>query len=78
MARGVKDLADELLFHSKNYPIAIIEARDNNHGRAPACARASSYAEMLAIPLVYRSKGDGVIEHKQEIASSQTALLAEC
>jgi type I restriction enzyme, R subunit len=63
MARGVKDLADELLFHSKNYPIAIIEARDNNYDLGAGMQQRLRYAEMLAIPLVYRSNGDGVIEH---------------
>ena len=31
VARGVRDRADYILFHKKNLPLAIIEAKDNNH-----------------------------------------------
>jgi type I restriction enzyme, R subunit len=65
VARGVKDRAGYLLFHSKNHPIAIIVARDNNHELDAGMRQGHRYAEMLAIPFVYRSNGDGVNEHNR-------------
>lgn len=63
VARGVRDRADYILFHSKNQPLAIIEAKDNNHGIGDGMQQALRYAEMLDIPFVYSSNGDGFIEH---------------
>jgi type I restriction enzyme, R subunit len=63
VARGVKDRADYLLFHSKNYPIAIIEAKDNHHDLGAGMQQALRYAEMLDVPFAYSSNGDGFIEH---------------
>ena len=61
--RGSKDRADYILFHNKNLPIAIIEAKDNNHDLGAGMQQGLRYAEMLDIPFVYSSNGDGFIEH---------------
>jgi type I restriction enzyme R subunit len=63
VARGVRDRADYILFYKKNLPLAIIEAKDNNHGIGDGMQQALRYSEMLDIPFAYSSNGDGFIEH---------------
>lgn len=40
-------------------PIAIVEAKDNNHNIADGMEQALNYAEILNIPFVFTSNGDG-------------------
>jgi type I restriction enzyme R subunit len=61
--RGERKRADYLLFAYPNQPIAIIEAKDNNHSVGAGLQQALAYAEALDIPFVYSSNGDGFIEH---------------
>lgn len=63
VARGSKDRADYILFHNRNLPIAIIEAKDNNHDLGAGMQQALRYAEMIDVPFAYSSNGDGFIEH---------------
>ena len=63
VARGSKDRADYILFHNRDLPIAIIEAKDNNHDLGAGMQQALRYAEMLDVPFAYSSNGDGFIEH---------------
>ena len=46
-----------------NYPIAIIEAKDNHHGVSHGLQQAMEYARMLDLPFAYSSNGDGFAEH---------------
>ncbi|MBB6401591.1 type I restriction enzyme R subunit [Methanococcus maripaludis] len=55
--------ADYLLFHRENYPIAVVEAKDNKHSIDAGIQQALDYAEILDIPFAYSSNGDGYIEH---------------
>ena len=64
VGRGVRDRADYILYYkNKNQPLAIIEAKDNNHEIGAGMQQALRYAEMLDIPFAYSSNGDGFIEH---------------
>jgi len=63
VARGSKDRADYILFHNRDLPIAIIEAKDNNHDLGAGMQQALRYAEMIDTPFAYSSNGDGFIEH---------------
>ena len=63
VARGVRDRADYILFYKKDLPLAIIEAKDNNHEMGAGMQQALRYAEMRDIPFAYSSNGDGFIEH---------------
>lgn len=38
--RGERKFADYLLFLKPNIPLAIVEAKDNNHAVGPACSKA--------------------------------------
>ena len=55
--------ADYLLYLSDNNPIAVIEAKDNNHSISHGLQQAMAYAKMLDLPFAYCSNGDGFAEH---------------
>ena len=55
--------ADYVLYLSPNNPIAIIEAKDNNHSISHGLQQAMAYAQMLDLPFAYSSNGDGFAEH---------------
>lgn len=55
--------ADYILYLSSNNPIAIVEAKDNNHSVSYGLQQAMTYAKKLDIPFAYSSNGDGFFEH---------------
>ncbi len=55
--------ADYVLYLRKNKPIAIVEAKDNNHSVSYGLQQAMTYAVMQDIPFAYSSNGDGFYEH---------------
>ena len=55
--------ADYVLHLAPNNPIAIIEAKDNNHSVSHGLQQAMSYAQMLDLPFAYSSNGNGFAEH---------------
>ena len=55
--------ADYILYLNANNPIAIIEAKDNNHSISHGLQQAMTYAQMLDLPFSYSSNGDGFAEH---------------
>lgn len=55
--------ADYVLYLNANNPIAIIEAKDNNHTVSHGLQQAMGYAQMLNVPFAYSSNGDGFVEH---------------
>lgn len=63
VSRGEQKRADFVLYHRGHLPIAIIEAKDNNHPVGAGMQQALEYAEALDIPFVYSSNGDAFLEH---------------
>jgi type I restriction enzyme R subunit len=61
--RGIKKRADYILYYKPNIPIAIIEAKDNNHSVRAGIQQALEYARILDIPCVFSSNGDGFLFH---------------
>ena len=55
--------ADYVLYLSPNKPIAIVEAKDNNHSVSYGLQQAITYARMQDIPFAYSSNGDAFQEH---------------
>ena len=55
--------ADYLLYLSANNPIAVIEAKDNNHSISHGLQQAMEYAKMLDLPFAFSSNGEGFAEH---------------
>ncbi len=55
--------ADYVLYLQANQPIAIVEAKDNNHSVSFGLQQAMTYAQMLNVPFAYSSNGDAFYEH---------------
>jgi type I restriction enzyme R subunit len=60
-----------LLFYKPNIPIAVIEAKDNNHEVGSGMSQALEYAEILDVPFAYSSNGDAFLEHDRTATSGQ-------
>src|ERR1039458_6870990 len=63
VSRGKAKRADYILYYKPNIPIAIIEAKDNNHNVGDGMQQALDYATTLNIPFVFCSNGDGFAFH---------------
>lgn len=62
-SRGSKKKPDYILYLNPDKPIAIVEAKDNNHSISYGMQQALDYAQMLDVPFAYSSNGDGFVEH---------------
>ena len=60
--------ADYVLYFKPNLPIAVIEAKDNNHAIGAGMQQALGYAEMLDLPFAVSSNGDGFLIHDRTAA----------
>jgi type I restriction enzyme R subunit len=63
--------ADYVLFYKPNIPIAIIEAKDNTHSIGDGMQQGLGYAEMLQVPFVFSSNGDGFLFHNKIAGDGQ-------
>ncbi|MER8398011.1 EcoAI/FtnUII family type I restriction enzme subunit R [Mesorhizobium sp. M1348] len=63
VTRGKAKKADFVLYYKPNIPIALIEAKDNNHGVGDGIQQGLDYAATLDIPFVFSSNGDGFVFH---------------
>ena len=73
-ARGKNKRADYVLFYKSNFPLAIVEAKDNNHSLGAGLQQAIAYAQALDIDYIYASNGDGFIE--QSLITGEVRELA--
>ena len=63
VARGKQKRADYLLFYKPNLPIAVIEAKDNNHSLGAGMQQGLAYSVALDVPFVFSSNGDAFLFH---------------
>lgn len=61
--RGEPKKADYILYYKPGIPVAVIEAKDNNHAVGAGMQQALEYAEILDVPFAYSSNGDAFLEH---------------
>jgi type I restriction enzyme R subunit len=61
--RGKNKRADYVLFYRPGIPLAVVEAKDNNHTIGDGMQQCLSYAEMLNVPFAFSSNGDGFLFH---------------
>jgi len=61
--RGKRKRIEYIRYHKSHLPIAIIEAKDNNHTVGAGIRQALDSADILNIPLVFSSNGDAFLEH---------------
>jgi type I restriction enzyme, R subunit len=76
VVRGKSKFADYVLYYKPNIPIAIIEAKENNRSIGDGMQQALEYAEILNIPFVFSSNGDGFLFHDRTgtMAETETTL----
>lgn len=77
VAREKPKKADYVLYLNKNKPIAIVEAKDNNHSISYGLQQAMTYAQMLDVPFAYSSNGDGFQEHDFITGQERTLSMDE-
>ena len=75
VTRGKARRADYVLYYKPNLPIALIEAKDNNHALGDGMQQALDYAATLDIPFVFTSNGDGFLFHDR--TGRSTPLVRE-
>lgn len=68
-ARGARKRADYILYYKPNIPIAVLEAKDNNHTVGAGIQQALGYAKPLDVPFVFSSNGDGFLFHDNTVKS---------
>ena len=77
---------DYLLEYRPDLPVAVVEAKDNNHDVGAGMQQALEYAEDLDVPSVFTSNGDNFVWHdrsgqrtpaEQEIALDEFPSPAE-
>jgi len=73
-ARGRRKRADYILYYKSN-PVAIIEAKDNNHSINAGIQQALDYARILDIPCVFSSNGDGFLFHNRTVVDNIETTL---
>jgi type I restriction enzyme R subunit len=64
VTRGKAKRADYVLYY-QHLPLALIEAKDNNHAVGNGMQQALDYATTLDIPFVFASNGDGFLFHNR-------------
>jgi type I restriction enzyme R subunit len=60
-----RKFADYVLQKEKGVPVAVIEAKDNNHSISAGMQQALGYAEILNVPCAFSSNGDGFASHNK-------------
>ncbi len=72
-----KKKADYVLFYKDNMPLAIVEAKDNNHLIGDGMFQAQEYAEKLDVRFVFTSNGDGFLFYDMKTAEQKQIELDE-
>ena len=69
-ARQAPKSADYVLFLKPGLPLAVVEAKDNNHSIGAGMQQAQGYADRLDVPFVFSSNGDGFLFHDGTVTTS--------
>ena len=67
--RGTRKRADFILYYKPNIPIAIIEAKSNKLSVNAGIQQGIEYSNILDIPVVFSSNGDGFYEHDKTLSN---------
>ncbi|HVJ28256.1 MAG TPA: DEAD/DEAH box helicase family protein [Vicinamibacterales bacterium] len=68
-AREAAKSADYVLFLKPGLPLAVVEAKDNNHSLGAGMQQAHGYADRLDVPFVFSSNGNGFLFHDRTVTS---------
>jgi type I restriction enzyme, R subunit len=66
-----KKFADYVLSWVAGNPVAVVEAKDNNHTVSHGMQQALGYAEILEVPSTFSSNGDAFASHNKVPASGE-------
>ena len=66
-----KKFADYALFWEPSFPIAVVEAKENNHTVSHGMQQALGYAEIMGVPSAYSSNGDAFASHNKTAAEGE-------
>lgn len=66
-----KKFADYVLYQEPGVPIAVVEAKDNNHTVSQGMQQALGYSEILEVPSVFSSNGDAFASHNKFPAAGE-------
>ena len=66
--------ADYVLFYRPNIPLAVVEAKDNNHNISAGIQQALKYAKLLDVPFAFSSNGDGFIFHNKFVTEGDVEI----
>ena len=75
VARSKPKFVDYMLYLNDGKPIAVVEAKDNNHSVSPGLQQAMTYAQMMDLPFAYSSNGDAFYEHNFLTGQEQQIAL---
>ena len=75
VARSKPKFVDYMLYLNDGKPIAVVEAKDNNHSVSHGLQQAMTYAQMMDIPFAYSSNGDAFYEHSFLTGQEQQITL---
>jgi type I restriction enzyme R subunit len=70
--RGEQKRADYILYYKSNIPLAVIEAKENDHSVGAGMQQALNYAETLGVPFVFSSNGDAFLFHDRTGLADKT------
>lgn len=70
-----KKKADYVLFYQENLPLAVVEAKDNNHNIGDGMFQAQEYAQKLDVRFVFTSNGDGFLFYDMETGKQKQLSL---
>lgn len=77
-ARKTVKSADIVLYHKPSMPLAVIEAKANKHDIGKGMQQALDYANLLDVPFVFATNGDGFIFHdKTNLTQLETQIRLE-
>lgn len=70
-----KKKADYVLFYKENLPLAVVEAKDNNHNIGDGMFQAQEYADKLDVRFVFTSNGDGFLFYDMKTGEQKLVSL---
>lgn len=75
--RGKKKFADYLLLWYQNVPLAIVEAKGQDHSADEGYSQAIEYARLLDVPFAYATNGHDLIEKDMIAGLNRTMKLSD-
>ena len=69
--RGKPKRVDYILYYKPNIPVAIIEAKNNKKSLSSGIQQALDYGEILDVPVIFSSNGDGFYMHDKTLSNGK-------